>query len=115
MASLRSKTKNSTLIADLKVATQFWDRAKGLIGTKQLPANKGIWFPRTNWIHTMFMSMPIDVIYLDKKMNIKKLQPNLKPWRFPAPVFSANSVVEAQSGFIAQNDLEIGDTLDVGH
>lgn len=114
MAILVNKTKNQELINRLKVATSFRTRAQGLIGTHALPVNEGIWFPGTNWIHTFFMSIPIDVIYLDKSMRVKKLDTNLQPWRLPAPVFKANSVVEVAAGFIEQHNIQLGDQLHVG-
>ena len=114
MASMFNETQNKTLVEKLQVATSFRTRAQGLIGTSSLEDNEGVWFPKSNWIHTLFMSMTIDVIYLDKKMVVKKLQPGLKPWRFPAPVLSANSVLEVGEGFIEKNNVQVGDTLNVG-
>ena len=114
MATLLNKTSNKTLVDHLQVATSFRSRAQGLIGTRSLEFNTGVWFPKTNWIHTFFMSIPIDVIYLDKSMKVQKLDSNLKPWRLPAPVFKAHSVVELAAGFIENNNVQLGDTLHVG-
>ena len=115
MSRMMNQTQDKQIIDDLTIANSFRVRAQGLIGTKSLRMDQGVWFPKTNWIHTFFMSMPIDVIYLDKKMKVHKLQPALKPWRMPAPVFWASSVLETQAGFIEQHDLKVGDTLYVGH
>jgi uncharacterized membrane protein (UPF0127 family) len=109
-----NKSKSITLVANLIVANSFRLRAQGLIGRKILPETEGIWFPKSNWIHTLFMSIPIDVIYLDGSMRVHKLHPHLQPWRFPAPVFGARSVLEVASGFIERNEVELGDTLYVG-
>lgn len=114
MTALFRKPENQPLVENLTVAKTFRTRAQGLIGTKIFPANKGMWFPKSNWIHTCFMSIPIDVIYLDKKMMVQKLQPSLKPWRFPAPVFKAHSVLEVPEGFIAKNNVQLGETFYVG-
>lgn len=114
MTSMFNKTKNKTLVEKLSVADNFRSRAQGLIGTKALDDNSGIWFPKSNWIHTCFMSMTIDVIYLDKQMKVSKLQPLLKPWRLPAPVFKAHSVLEVAPGFIQKHDIQLGDQLHVG-
>ena len=114
MARLLNKSKNLSLLEDLKVATGFLLRVRGLIGCKQLASHSGIWFPECNWIHTLFMSIAIDVIYLDKNMKVYKLEKNLKPWRIPFPVFRACSVVEMKEGFINNHLVEIGDILDVG-
>lgn len=115
MTSIFNTTQNKMIIENLTVADNFKTRAQGLIGTTHMDDDSGVWFPKSNWIHTCFMSMTIDVIYLDKKMCVKKLQPNLKPWRFPAPVFSAHSVLEVPQGFIQRNNIQIGDILNVGH
>lgn len=114
LALLVNKTQNQNLLADLQIANNFLIRAQGLIGTRSLSEQKGIWFPHTNWIHTFFMSIPIDVIYLDKKMHVNKLQPNLKPWRMPLPALKSSSVVEVQAGFIKNKGIRIGDQLHVG-
>ncbi len=114
MTTMINQTKSKTLVAKLTIAKSFRSRAQGLIGRKTLPEDEGVWFPKSNWIHTCFMSMPIDVIYLDKEMKVKKLQPHLKPWRLPAPVLSASSVLEVTKGFIEKNDIQVGDSLYVG-
>ncbi len=114
MTSMINQSKNKTLVPKLTVAESFRTRAQGLIGKKNLPSDEGIWFPKSNWIHTCFMSIPIDVIYLDRNMKVKKLQPHLQPWRMPAPVLSARSVLEVSSGFIEKNNIQIGDILYVG-
>lgn len=114
MATLFNITKNQQLVGKLKLATSFRARAQGLIGTRSLPFDEAIWFPKTNWIHTCFMSIPIDVIYLDKSMKVQKLDQSLKPWRLPAPVFKAHSVVELAAGFIEKNNVHLGDELHVG-
>jgi uncharacterized membrane protein (UPF0127 family) len=114
VAKLILKEQNKTLLADLKVANSFKPRLLGLIGTKSLSKDQGMWFPKSNWIHTCFMSMPIDVVYLRKNGEVKKIQKNLKPWRFPAPVFGAHSVLETGTGFIEKTNLKVGDTLYVG-
>ena len=109
-----NQTQNKTIVANLLVADNFRTRAQGLIGRSSMDGAEGMWFPNSNWIHTLFMSMPIDVIYLNKKMQVAKLQPGLKPWRFPAPVFRAKSVLEVTEGFIEKNEIKLGDTFHVG-
>lgn len=114
MAKLVNKTKNNQVLSQLEVARSFPTRAKGLIGTKKLGSEEGMWFPKCNWIHTFFMVIPIDTVYVDKKMTVKKIQFALKPWRLPAPVFSASSVFELPVGKIKEKEIEVGDVLHVG-
>ncbi len=115
MSQLINQTKNKILLSELSNAEQFKDRALGLIGQKNLRKTQGVFFSDCNWIHTFFMSMPIDVIYLDKKLLVKKIQRNLKPWRLPLPVFGAKHVVETGLDALGDQDIQIGDQLNVGH
>jgi uncharacterized protein len=108
---------NSTqkiLCQNMRIANSFVSRTVGLIGTKKLD-EEGLLIPRCNWIHTFFMSIPIDVIYIDGKGVIRKIDSALKPWRLGTPVWSATDVVEMPAGFAMQKDLRVGDTLHVGH
>ena len=114
MAILTNQTKQTNMFSQLKVADTFGTRAKGLIGKRSMNQDEAVYFPKCNWIHTFFMSMPIDVIYVDKKMKVRKIQKNLKPWRWPAPVFTAHSVIEMAAGRIQADFVEVGDTLYVG-
>ncbi|MEM7645696.1 MAG: DUF192 domain-containing protein [Pseudomonadota bacterium] len=114
MAHLIHKSTNKVLLSELSIAKSFRSRAQGYIGTKNINDQEGTLFPKSNWIHTCFMSIAIDVIYLDGEMKVKKIQKNLKPWRFPAPVFGASSVLETRVGFIDNHQIHVGDTLHVG-
>lgn len=102
------------LCTDVQVASNWRSRLVGLIGTKNLK-DRGLMIPRCNWIHTFFMSIPIDVVYLDQKGIVRKIDSHLKPWKLAAPVFSARDVVELPAGFSEQKNLKVGDALHVGH
>ncbi len=64
-----------------RVAHSFAARAKGLIGTKDLPAGEGLLILHCNAIHTFFMSFPIDATFLDKENRVVKIVRNIRPWR----------------------------------
>ena len=46
-------------------AITFFSRLKGLIGTKSIRSNEAILFSDCKMVHSFFMSIPIDVIFLD--------------------------------------------------
>jgi uncharacterized membrane protein (UPF0127 family) len=69
-------------------------RLRGLIGTD---GSHALLFERCNWIHTWFMSYPIDVYYLDRRGEILR-QVLLKPWKFTWPVRGAVAVLEVPPG-----------------
>lgn len=107
-------SNQQVLCSKIRVADNFVSRTVGLIGTKKLD-QEGLFIPRCNWIHTFFMSLSIDVVYVDRKGSIRKIDHALKPWRVGKPVWSATDVVELPAGFAALKDLKVGDTLHVGH
>ena len=64
-----------------RVARSFAERAKGLIGTKDLPDGEGLLILKCNAIHTWFMSFPIDAVFLDKNDRVVKTVRGIRPWR----------------------------------
>lgn len=64
-----------------KVARTFFERAKGLIGTKALGPDEGMLILSCNAIHTFFMSFPIDAIFLDRNDRIVSRVNGIPPWR----------------------------------
>ena len=64
-----------------RVARTFAERAKGLIGTRDLAADEGMLIEKCNAIHTFFMSFPIDAVFLDASDRVVKVVRGIKPWR----------------------------------
>ena len=64
-----------------KVARTFAERAKGLIGTKDLAPGEGMLILRCNCIHTFFMSFAIEATFLDREDRIVKVVRGIRPWR----------------------------------
>lgn len=115
MATLENKTQNKVLLQDLKIADGMWSRMVGLLGTKNLDDQQGMWIHPCNSIHTFFMKFAIDCVFLDSKMKIKKIVSDIAPGRLIAPCWGAKSVVELKAGMARQKELKVGDQLHVGH
>ncbi len=113
MATLMNAQKQ-VLLTDLKIAHSMWSRGKGLLGTKDLAQNAGIWLKPGNSIHTFFMNYAIDCIFVDRDLKVKALKPNVVPGRLVWPVRGANSVIEMKAGVMAAMNLKVGDQLHVG-
>ena len=110
---LLKKPGQEPICSEVKTADSFCTRLVGLIGTKHLE-DRGVLFPRANSIHTFFMSIPIDVVYLSRDNKIVRIDHELKPWRFPLPAFKARSIVELPAGLAKKKQLSVGDELYVG-
>lgn len=91
------------------------DRLRGMIGRKFDPEAgiDAMIFPRCCAIHTMWMSMPIDVIFLDSGSKAVGLYPAVKPWRFSLVCRGAATVIELPVGAIAESGTELGHHLNL--
>ena len=82
----------------VRVARSFVERARGLIGTRDLAPDEGMLILKCNAIHTFFMSFPIDAIFLDREGRVVKTVKGIRPGRlFVWGGFRAKSVLEVKS------------------
>lgn len=101
----------STIIAErLEIADSFSKRKKGLVGLREMPTGYALLFPHTFFIHTFGMKFPIDVVYLNKKMQVVKLVRALRPRRFSISL-KARMTVELPVNTIERCSIEVGDQL----
>ena len=108
--NLVNLTTNFVISNKLIEAKTFISRAKGLIGVSKF--DFVLWIKRCNSIHTFFMKIPIDVVFVNKHLVVKKIYKNLKPWKFVFPILKASSVFEMTPGLA--NRISVGDRLNVG-
>ena len=94
------------LIAD-RVAHPIWSP----IGRESMSAAEGLVMSR-GAIHTAFMRVPIDAVFLDANMRIIKFAQRLGPWR-TAAAWRARSVLVLAAGGSARRRLALNDRLAV--
>lgn len=87
-------------------------RSKGLLGRSGMEPDEGLWIIPCAMIHTFFMKFSIDVLFLDKKLHVRKVIENLGPWRVSPWVFSASSVLELPGGRL-KGSVAVGDELEI--
>jgi hypothetical protein len=104
-------TRKSVLATCLEKANTGPKRSKGLLGRKSLPSGGGLWIVPCESVHTFWMQFPIDLVYIDRGMRVKKLRNNVPPWRLSA-CLSAHSIIELPSGTIRNTLTQVGDTLE---
>lgn len=91
---------DSTTILGVKarVARSFFERARGLIGVRDLPPGEGMLILKCNAIHTFFMRFPIDAAFFDRRDRVVKVVKNIRPWRlFVWGGWRAAKVLETKS------------------
>ena len=68
-------------------------------------------FPPVMWMHTFFMRFAIDIVFLDRRGRVIKIQSSLKPWRFSAIVPGARMAVELAAGAASRTQTAPGDLI----
>jgi len=94
----------------LEVAQSMTARMRGLLGRGALPPGGGMMLDPCASIHTFFMRFALDVVFLDAGLAVRKIAPNVKPWRL-ASCWSARSTVELPAGALEGAGLAVGDVL----
>lgn len=114
------RSTNDSLIAtlDIEIAEGEYETATGLMYRKSMQDNQGMFFifdqeaPLSFYMkNTQF---PIDIIYLDKALNIGEIYPDAKPFD-PTPLPSrrpAKFVLEVNAGRVAQWNLQPTDRVE---
>ena len=106
-------TRGTLLAARLEKAHTGAARRKGLLGRECLLPGHGLWIAPCESVHTFFMRFPIDLVYLDRNLQVKKVCHSVGAWRLSA-CFSAHSVLELPAGTVLATRTERGDRLEIG-
>ena len=108
---VNNETRQKLLADRAEKATGFFHRFKGLMGRRSLAVGEGLHILPCNSIHTFFMRIPIDVVFLDRQGVIVKQLPTLPPWRATSVYFQSRSVLELPAGVLEASGTREGDRL----
>jgi uncharacterized protein len=110
-----NQTRQRFLATDLSVADTHWTRLRGLLGTRKddFRNGRGLWIRPCRGVHTLAMTFPLDVIYLDRDGTVVHLESNLQPWRFSPIRLQAASVLELPVNVIAETETALGDRIEI--
>lgn len=109
---IRNLTKKTTICVEPRFARGFWERGIGMIG-HDFSRFDGMIFEHCSSIHTCFMQIPLDVLFLDRENQVLQIRESLRPW---IPVVSCRggyTVMELPVGVIQRSLTKIGDQLDL--
>lgn len=100
------------LADELEVPRTFLGRGVGLMFRRALQPGTGMWINPCNGIHMMGMNFPIDAVFLDRDLRVKKVYPSLPAWYGVVWVeWGAHSVLELPARSTAALDLVPGDQI----
>jgi len=107
-------TRQTLVASDLEIAETALSRFKGLIGrsARDFRQGKGLWIFPSEGIHTIGMSFPIDVAYLDNNYRVIHLYHGLRPFRIASVKLKAQGILELPAGTLENSRTQIGDLLE---
>lgn len=88
-------------------------RAIGLIGRTD-SARMFLFIPRYSAVHTWFMSVAFDIVFLGVDGVVVSIAREARPWRIYQGPAGTRSVLELAAGYAERSGLAIGDVVVVG-
>ena len=102
-------TRQSFLSLGVRVADTQWDRLRGLLGHLRLQGDDGLWVVPSQGIHTVGLTFPVDLVYLDASSRVIHLVERLGPFRVGPLRRRARSVLELPTESVFCSNTQIGD------
>lgn len=112
---IHNTTRDTVIATSVEVARSFLARGRGLMGRKALPSGFAlIIYPEWS-IHTFFMRLPIDVLFVDKAQTVVGLRHTMPPGRPYAGVspLKGHYVIELPAGMLTATGTHVGDTIEI--
>ncbi|MFC8433203.1 DUF192 domain-containing protein [Streptomyces sp. NPDC057253] len=94
----------------LEIATSYRARTRGLLGRDSVEG--ALLLSPASSIHTFRMRFPIDVAYLDHRLNVIAVR-TMSPGRLGLPRVRSRHVVEAGAGVMEAWGVEVGARVEV--
>ena len=110
---IKNQTRDRVLAASGELARSFWARGRGLMGRTSLPDSYALIILPESSIHTFFMRVPIDVVFVDwsdRVIGLREAMPPSRPFAGVAP-WRGRYVIEMPAGVIAATGTALGDQL----
>jgi uncharacterized membrane protein (UPF0127 family) len=111
MVHVANETRGRPLAERVRVANTFWTRLKGLIGVRKLESGDGLLIQPARQIHTHFMSIPIDVVYVNRDGQVIDCDERIAPWKIGRLRKESAYVIELPAGEASRRGLCPGDQL----
>jgi len=105
-----NRTRGTVVCEQATLADGPLLRLRGLMLRRELPQTEGMLLVPAPAIHTAFMRIALDLLFLDADLVVMKCVDELRPWRM-AGQRRARAVLELAAGERARRGVEVGDRL----
>lgn len=112
-------TKKTVIVEKGWIAANAFQRMRGLLGYNGLRDDQGLFLSPGNCIHMRGMKFPLDVIFVNRKLEVMKVVSNLQPqprwklWKMTSGGWRSHSCFELPVGAIARSKTEVGDSIKI--
>ena len=110
--AVRNVTRGTSIGDAIDCAESGAERRTGLLKHTKLGEGEGLWIVPCEAVHSFGMKFVFDIVYLNRKLQVRKLRSHMAPWRFSL-CMTAYSVLELPAGTIANTQTQTGDRLKV--
>ena len=93
------------------IADSWWRRLRGLLARPPLRSEEGLLLLECGSVHTVGMTYPIDVAFIDAGGVVVRSIPNLGPWRVGLGGPEAVHTLELPAGRLDETGTGPGDRL----
>ncbi len=118
------RERDGAVVVDrLELADSFLGRLRGLMGRRDLPADRGLWLEPCASIHMMFVPFAIDVLWVSRapgrplgvgaRAEVVQVSPAVRPWLGASWCRGASGAIELAAGRAGGLSLAPGDLLTV--
>src|SRR5579862_5762676 len=108
-----NRSRHEVIADRAEIATSSWARAKGLIGRRRPADGFALVIRPCNGVHTLLMSFPLDVVYVDYDGRIITILHEFKPWRVGPIKRNSAWVIEFPAGAVEATRARLGDLIEV--
>jgi uncharacterized membrane protein (UPF0127 family) len=108
-----NQTRDRLLADQGELARSFWSRGRGLMWRAALPQGYALVIYPEWSIHTFFMRIPIDVLFVGRDhgvVGLREVMPPNRPFAGVSPR-RGHYVIELPAGVIGATATQIGDQL----
>ena len=111
--TLTNARSRQVIARDVELALTRKARRDGLLHRSSLSRDAALMLAPCFMVHTAFMQFAIDVIFVDRKGQVKHIVKRLPPWRIAASPL-AYATIELAAGTLDGFDVVVGDRLCLG-
>jgi hypothetical protein len=109
--SVRNTTRGTTLATNAQLASSYWSRFWGLMLKTRVPDGGGILLTKSSSIHSFFMLMRFDAVFLDDDGRVIKVVHRMRPWWVSFGGKGSKHTLELASGAVEPSGTVAGDQL----